>query len=79
LVVFAGQGEAIARLESELGAERDAHEGTLKDAEAALLELETFRGQQGAHAPEEALQTRLAAEASARQEAEVSLYICNTT
>ena len=57
-------------MEAELGAERDAHEGTLKDAEAALLEVETLRAQ-GAHHPEEALQTQLASESRARLEAEV--------
>ena len=34
----------MERLESELQAEREAHESTLRDAEATLSELEGIRG-----------------------------------
>lgn len=37
------QAQSLQRLESDLRAERDAHEATLRDAEASLLELESIR------------------------------------
>lgn len=59
---MAGAGEQEkenSALEEELAAERDAHEATLRETEAAVLELEAVRKQSGAADETAELQTRL--------------------
>lgn len=66
------QRELSRRLEAELQAERDAHEATLKDAEATLLELEGIRGGGASQiSSAQSLQAELDRERDAREQAEV--------
>lgn len=66
------QAQEVAVLRSDLEAERDAHEGTLRDAEAAMIELEALKGRAGDSGAAEAVaavQTELRA---ARQKCSVA-------
>lgn len=70
------QSSQVERLESELRAEREAHESTLKDAEATLLELVGIRGTDAGQ-PEalSSAQEELFREKQARQQAEVGFIL----
>ncbi len=68
------QSAQVARLESELQIEREAHERTLRDAEATLMELEGIRGMDAGQSEAFlSLQEELTREKHARREAAVEL------
>ena len=61
-----------AALEGELATERDAHENTLRDAEAAMLELDEVKSKAvGLNQALEELSSQVEAERAARLRAEV--------
>ena len=70
------QGSRVDQLETDLQIEREAHESTLRDAEATLLELEGIRSMDTGQ-PEalSSLQEDLWREKQARQKAEVRFII----
>ena len=71
LLIDSMQRKAVEGLEADLRAERSAHEATLRDAEATLVELEDIRGA-GASQAEASQQEELLKEREARRAAEVS-------